>query len=41
MVIFAENFGPLVGLLFLTPIALVIMCRVGVVFLRQMRGQKP
>ena len=41
MGILAENFGPLLGALFLAPLILAVACRVAVIPLRRMRGQKP
>jgi uncharacterized membrane protein HdeD (DUF308 family) len=43
MPIFADNIGPgiLLIALFLGPLILAAACRVAVVFLRRMRGQKP
>jgi len=41
MVIFAEDFSPLLGVLFLAPIILAVACRLAIVALRRMRGKKP
>jgi drug/metabolite transporter (DMT)-like permease len=41
MVILAEEFSPLLGVLFLAPIILAVACRLAIVALRRMRGQKP
>ena len=41
MVLFAEDFGPILGLLFLTPIVLTIASRVATKILRYRRGERP
>jgi uncharacterized membrane protein HdeD (DUF308 family) len=41
MIIFAEDFTPLLGLLVVVPFALAIASRIAIIFLKRRRGQRP